>query len=103
MLDLNHIHIKTMSDVEIAQEKINRKIWNHFLKDYGLIDYFYMGGILVLKNMLDSKCPIDKDFVIEYLKAYKNIDEVSTEIDELIDLVIKEYKDRLIEKNKIKG
>lgn len=55
--------------------------------------FFYLGAILTLKNLLDTRCQLNKELVLDYLNEYKNIDEVSTEVKDVIDAVIKEYKD----------
>lgn len=69
------------------------KIWNNIAENFGLTDFFYLGAILTLKNLLDTRCQLNKELVLDYLNEYKNIDEVSTEVKDVIDAVIKEYKD----------
>lgn len=98
MISMNPCHFRKLSDVDIAQEKVMNKILNNIAENYGVMDYFYLGCIAVLKNMLDTECPINKEMVIEYLKALKDIREVSTEVKGVIDAVIKEYEE--LEKNK---
>lgn len=92
MISMNSCHFRKLSDVEIAQERVTNKILNNIAENYGLIDYFYLGAILTLKNLLDTKCQLNKELVLEYLRAYKNTEEVSTEIKGVIDAVIKEHE-----------
>ena len=98
MIRTNSCQIRRLSDVDIAQERVTNKILNNIAENYGLKDYFYLGCISAFQSMLDTKCTINKDLIIEYLKAYKNIEEVGTEVKDVIDAVIKEYED--IKKNK---
>lgn len=44
--------------------------------------------------MLDTKYTINKELIIKYLKAYKDIEEVGTQVKDVIDAVIKEYEDK---------
>lgn len=92
MISMNSCHFRKLSDVDIAQERVMNKILNNIAENYGLIDYFYLGAILSLKNLLDTKCQLNKELVLEYLKAYKDVEDVSTEVKGVIDAVIKEYE-----------
>lgn len=65
-------------------------------------DYFYLGCICVFQSLLNIKCTINKELIIEYLRAYKNIDEVSTEVKDVIDAVIKEHEDVKKDKDNLK-
>ena len=93
MINMNSCHFRKLSDVDIAHERVIHKIWNNIAENYGLIDYFYLGAILTLKNLLDTKCQLDKELVLEYLRAYRDIEEVSTEIKGVINATIKEHED----------
>ena len=92
MIDMNSVHFRKLSDVDIAQERVTNKILNNIAKNYGLIDYFYLSAISTLRSLLDARCKLDKELIFEYLRAYKDIDEVSTEVKDVIDAVIKEHE-----------
>lgn len=102
MISMNDVHFRKLSDVDIAQERVMNKIINNIAEKYGLIDYFYLGCISVLKGMLDTECPINKEMVIEYLKKFKDMKEVSTEVKGVIDAVVKEYENGEKSKDKLR-
>lgn len=94
MIRTNSCHFRKLSDVDIAQERVANKILNNIAENYGLNDYFYLGCISAFRSMLDTKYTINKELIIKYLKAYKDIEEVGTEVKDVIDAVIKEYEDK---------
>ena len=92
MIDMNSVHFRKLSDVDIAQERVTNKILNNIAKNYGLLDYFYLGGISTLRSLLDARCKLDKELIFEYLTAYKDFDEVRTAVKVVIDAVITEHE-----------
>ena len=59
MISMNSCHFRKLSNVYIAQERVIYKIWNNIAENYGLMDYFYLGAISALKNLLDTRCQLN--------------------------------------------
>ena len=99
--DFDKYRITEKSKFELASDNITLGIYNKIWGELGYNSIYYLGAVSFLRSMaksLNRRDEYTKAYLLDVINSIKQIEDVSDNIKELVDVVLEEFEYKKKEK-----